>query len=45
MLEKLLISRIMHYVHFNNLMSKDQYGFTPHTGTVDAVMALKECVG
>jgi hypothetical protein len=44
-LEKLLISRIMHFVHSNNLMSKDQYGFTPQTSTVEAVMALKECVG
>jgi hypothetical protein len=34
----------MHYVHSNNLMSKDQYGFTPQTSKVDAVMALKEYV-
>jgi hypothetical protein len=25
-------------------MSKDQYGFTPQTSTVDAVMALKDYV-
>jgi hypothetical protein len=25
-------------------MSKNQYGFTPQTSTVDAVMALKDCV-
>jgi len=41
-LEKVLISRIMYHVHSNNLMNKNQYGFTPQTSTVDAVMALKD---
>ena len=43
-LEKVLINRIMHHIYSNNLMSKSQYGFTPQTSTVDAVMALKEFV-
>jgi len=43
-LEKLLINRIMHHMHSNNLTSKSQYGFTPQTSTVDAVMALKDNV-
>jgi len=38
-LEKVLITRVMH-VYSNNLMIKNQYGFTPQTSTVDAVMAL-----
>ena len=43
-LEKVLISRIMYHVYSNNLMNKNQYGFTPQTSTVDAVMALKDYV-
>jgi hypothetical protein len=43
-LEKLLINRKMHHMHSNNLMSKNQYGVTPQTSTVDAVMALKDYV-
>ena len=43
-LEKVLISRIMHNVYSKNLMNKNQYGFTPQTSTVDAVMALKDYV-
>ena len=43
-LDKVLISRIMHHVYFNNLMNKNQYGFIPQTSTVDAVMALKDYV-
>ena len=43
-LEKVLISRIMHHVYTNNLLNKNQYGFTPQTSTVDAVMALKDYV-
>jgi len=31
-------------MYSNNLMSKNQYGFTPQTITVDAVMALKDFV-
>jgi hypothetical protein len=43
-LEKVLVSRIMYYVYSNNLMNKNQYGFTPQTSTVDAVMVLKDYV-
>jgi len=31
-------------VYCNNLMNKNQYGFTPQTSTVDAMMALKDYV-
>jgi hypothetical protein len=31
-------------MYSNNLMSNNQYRFTPQTSTVDAVMALKDCV-
>jgi hypothetical protein len=34
----------MHDMHSKNLMTKHQYGFTPQTSTVDAVMVLKEYV-
>ena len=43
-LEKVLISRIMHHVYTNNSLNKNQYGFTPQTSTVDVVMALKDYV-
>jgi hypothetical protein len=43
-LEKLLINRKMHHVYSNNLMNKNQYGFTPQTSTVDAVKTLKDYV-
>jgi hypothetical protein len=41
-LEKVLINRIMHYMHSHNLLSQIQYGFTPQTSTVDVVVELKE---
>jgi hypothetical protein len=41
-LEKVLINRIMHYMHSHNLLSQNRYGFTPQTSTVDAVMDLKD---
>ena len=43
-LEKLLINRIMFHMHSNNLLSNRQYGFTPQTSTVDALMLLKQHV-
>jgi len=43
-LEKVLLNRIMHYMHSHNLLSQNQYGFTPQTSTVDAVMDLKDYV-
>jgi hypothetical protein len=42
--EKVLINRIMHFMHSQNLLCQNQYGFTPQTSTIDAVMALKEYV-
>jgi hypothetical protein len=39
--EKVPINRIMYHMYSNHLMSKNQYGFTPQTSTVGAVMALK----
>ena len=41
-LEKLLINRIMHHVHQNELMNRKQYGFTPQKSTIDAIMEVKE---
>ena len=43
-LEKLLIDRILHHLHSNNLLSNNQYGFTPQRGTIDAAMTLKDFV-
>ena len=43
-LEKALIKRIIHRLYSYYLMSKNQYGFTPQTSTVDALMALKDFV-
>jgi hypothetical protein len=42
-LEKVLINRIMHYMHSHNLLSQNQYALTPQASTVDAVMDLKDC--
>ena len=36
------MNRIMHYMHSHNLLSENQYGFAPQTGTGDAVMDLKD---
>ena len=43
-MEKLLINRIMHHMHSRNLMNRNQFGFTPQTSTVDALMSLKNFV-
>jgi hypothetical protein len=43
-LEKILINRIMHFMHSRNFLSHNPYGFTPQTSTIDAVMDLKEFV-
>ena len=40
-LETVLINRIMYHMHSQNLLSQNQYGFTPQTSTVDAVMDIK----
>ena len=41
-LEKLLIDRINHHLYSNSLLNKNQYGFLPQKGTVDATLAAKE---
>ena len=43
-LEKLLIDRINHHLHSNNLLNKNQYGFLPQISTVDGALAAKEFV-
>ena len=43
-LERVLMGRIMHYLHSHNLLSQNQYGFTPQTSTIDAVMDLKHYI-
>jgi hypothetical protein len=43
-IEKVLITRIMYHVNSSNLFNKNQYGFTPQTSPVDAVMVLKHYV-
>ena len=43
-LEKLLINRINHHIFTNNMMNKNQYGFTPQRSTLEAAMAVKEFV-
>jgi len=34
----------MHHIHSNNLMSRNQFRFTPQTSTIDDVMASKDFV-
>jgi hypothetical protein len=41
-LEKILINRITHYLHNNNLLNQNQYGFTPKKSAIDAALAVKE---
>ena len=43
-LEKILINRIMHYIFSNNLMNKNQFGFTPRKSSTDATLAVKEYI-
>jgi len=40
-LEKILINRITHHLNKNNLMNKNQFGFTPGKSTTDAILAVK----
>jgi hypothetical protein len=40
-LDKLLINRINYHLYRNDLLSKNQYGFTPQRNTIDAAMAVK----
>jgi hypothetical protein len=43
-LEKILINRIVYYLNKNNVMNKNQFGFTPGKGTTDAILAVKEFI-
>jgi hypothetical protein len=40
--EKLIIDRIMYHMHSNNLLNRNQYGFTPHKSTEDSVLKVVE---
>jgi ribonuclease HI len=44
LLEKLMIDRIMHYLYSNQLLSENQFGFTPQTSTTDAIIRVKDFV-
>jgi len=39
-----MINRINHHIHFTEFLKKNQCGFIPQTGTIDAIMAVKEFV-
>ncbi|PSN51387.1 hypothetical protein C0J52_04451 [Blattella germanica] len=43
-LEKLLINRINHHFHKNELMQGNQFGFTPQRNTTDAAMEAKQFI-
>jgi hypothetical protein len=43
-LGKVLINRINHHVFSQEFMNKNQYGFTPQKGTIEAAMEIKEIV-
>ena len=40
-LDKLVIDRVMHHLHKEGLLSKNQFGFTPQKCTTDAIMEVK----
>jgi hypothetical protein len=40
-LEKLLINRIKHHLYKHQLLTDNQYGFTPQKNTIDATMEAK----
>ena len=43
-LEKIFINRTMHYIYSNNLMNKNQLGFTPRKSSTDATVAVKDYI-
>ncbi|GFW39799.1 retrovirus-related Pol polyprotein from type-1 retrotransposable element R1 [Trichonephila clavipes] len=43
-LEKLFVNRISWYLRHGDFFSSDQYGFTPHKSTEDALLRLNEIV-
>ena len=38
---KKIINKIMHYTYSNNLLNKNQFGFTPRKSSTDATLAVK----
>ena len=44
LLEKIMISRIMHHLQSKDLLNKNQFGFVPGSCTTDALTKLKEIV-
>jgi hypothetical protein len=44
-LDKLMIDRILDYVHSNAGLSSNQCGFIPQKGNVEAAIAVKEIIG
>jgi hypothetical protein len=43
-LEKLLISRIMHFLNSKDLLNPNQFGFSTQKSTTDAAMAVKDFI-
>jgi hypothetical protein len=43
-LEKLLINIIMHFLYNNELLTQNQFYFTPQKSTTDAAMAVKDFI-
>ena len=43
-LEILMIQRIMQHINSRNGLNRNQYGFTPRTCTIDAVMVVKQFI-
>ena len=39
-----MIDRILFHIYSNDLFNNNQYGFTPHRGTVDAAMEVKKFI-
>jgi hypothetical protein len=44
LLERLMIDRILFHIYSNDLLSDNQYGFTPQIGTIDATMEVKNSI-
>jgi hypothetical protein len=43
-LEKLLIKRILHYLHKTEFLNENQYGFPPQKNTIDAAMEARKFI-
>ena len=42
--EKLLIKRIMHYLHKTEFLNENRYGFTPQKNTINAAMEARKFI-